>query len=69
MKGVKFYRTMLEYVDIEKLRTKPIVKEDIWVYNYCMYEVKNRMTKTKLIKKYEREIFVDDIQVYKPKKK
>ena len=33
-----FYNGMLKHFDLEKLRTKPLLWEDIWIYNYCTYE-------------------------------
>ncbi len=34
-----FYNGMIRHFDIEKLRVEPLLWEDIWIYNYCNYEV------------------------------
>lgn len=50
-----------KYLDIERLRTTPLVPEDIMVYNYLQYEFKGKFTKIKLLAKYEREVMRDEI--------
>lgn len=35
---LKFIRIVERYFDFNILRTKPVIPEDIWLYNYLMYE-------------------------------
>ena len=55
-----FYNGMLKYFNIEKLRTEPLLWEDIWIYNYCNYEITDKIRRNGLISKYEREVFIYD---------
>lgn len=50
-----------KHLDIERLRTAPILPEDIMVYNYLQYEFKGKFMKTKLLAKYNREVIRDQI--------
>lgn len=44
------------HLDLERLRVKPIIPEDIMVYNYLQYEFTGKFRKTQLLAKYEREV-------------
>lgn len=60
-KGVKGDKTFLNVIkkhfDIELFRTKPFIWQDIWLYNYLMYDVKTiKFPRVGLIAKYEKEI-------------
>lgn len=55
-----FYNGMLKHFDLEKLRTEPLLWEDIWIYNYCNYEITDKIRRDGLISKYEREVFIYD---------
>ena len=52
----KFLQTLMKYFDIERLHTNPIHPLDFLVYNYLIYDYKGRLTKTKLLKRYEKEV-------------
>ena len=40
--GPRFIQITKKYFDFERLRLAPIIAEDIWIYNYLMYETKRR---------------------------
>ena len=50
-----------KYLDIDRLRTAPMLSEDIMVYNYLQYEFNGKFVKTKLLAKYNREVMRDQI--------
>jgi hypothetical protein len=49
-------RHLREFMEPEVLIKKPLIPEDAWIFNYLMYEARNSFPKTKLIKRYEKEI-------------
>ncbi|MBC7915395.1 MAG: hypothetical protein H7Y07_14880 [Pyrinomonadaceae bacterium] len=52
-----FLRVIKRYIDLELLREKPIIWQDIWVYNYLIYDAtKSKFPRKGLIVKYEKEI-------------
>jgi hypothetical protein len=51
-----FLRTLKKYIDLELLRTHPVHPLDILVYNYLLYDYKGRLTRNKLLKRYEKEV-------------
>jgi hypothetical protein len=51
-------KTISEHMDLEVLIKKPQIWEDAWVYNYLKYETKYSYPKSKLIKRYEREVVI-----------
>ncbi len=54
-----FLRKYLKHFDIERIRKKVIVWQDIWIYNYLSYDCKGKkLPKTNLILQYEREIAI-----------
>lgn len=54
-----FLRKYLKHFDIEKIRKKPVVWQDIWIYNYLSYDCKEKkLPKKKLLLKYEQEIAI-----------
>lgn len=57
-RGKMFTNLMLKNFDIEKLKDAPLIWQDIWIYNYCKYEIGDRIRKTKLIKRYEFEVLI-----------
>jgi hypothetical protein len=40
--GPNFIKLIKKYFDFEKLRVAPIIPEDIWIYNYLMYETQRK---------------------------
>lgn len=74
----KFVEIVSKYFDFEILRTKPIIPEDIWLYNYLHYEnqsnkkifdnsnrlkIKGKFKKTPLLKKYYTQVILPQIKV------
>ena len=58
---VIFMKKFQNHIDIEMLRKNPVVWQDIWIYNYIIYDfpVKRKFKRTdKLILQYEREILI-----------
>ncbi|MBX3164201.1 MAG: hypothetical protein KF900_06935 [Bacteroidetes bacterium] len=37
-----FIKIIEKYFDFKTLRDKPIIKEDIWIFNYLMYQVNHK---------------------------
>jgi hypothetical protein len=69
-KNVKQDRAFLSVIkrhfDFNLMKDKPALWQDIWIYNYLEYEVKNNKLKPKgLIAKYEQEIVIPSGEVYK----
>lgn len=52
----EFINTIKKHFDIELFRTKPFIWQDIWIYNYLMYEATTRLVRSKLINRYSKEI-------------
>jgi hypothetical protein len=58
-----FIKTIRKHFDIERFRTQPFFWQDIWVYNYLMYDMnKGRRI---LLNKYIKEIIEPQQQAYK----
>jgi hypothetical protein len=53
-----------KYLDIELLRSKPFIWQDIWIYNYLMYEAKEKMIPSKLITRYGKEIITPQRKIF-----
>jgi hypothetical protein len=54
----RFLTIIKKHFDIEQLKDKPFIWQDIWLYNYLHYEIKSRLPRKGLIAKYEREIII-----------
>jgi len=55
----KFLTILKRHFDFEMMKDKPIIKEDIWIYNYLKYDYHNhKFARSGLIAKYEREIVI-----------
>lgn len=37
-----FLKIISKYFDFNDLKNKPFIKEDIWIFNYLMYEIKKK---------------------------
>lgn len=61
----KFLTILKRYFDFEKMRTHPYIWQDIWIYNYLLYDFRTKLTRHKLINKYEREVINPTEYVYK----
>jgi|GEM_PF-1715638 len=55
-----FFNCLKRNFDIEVFRTKPLIWQDIWLYNYIKYEVEDKLKRNGLIAKYAREVFIED---------
>lgn len=56
--GRIFLRIFLQNFDIELFKDKPLIPEDIWLYNYIKYEITSKkIPRIGLIKLYEKTIF------------
>ena len=40
--GLKFIQIIEKYFDFKKFRDKPLIPEDIWLFNYLMYDINKR---------------------------
>ena len=57
--GRVFLKTFLKSFDIEVFKDKPLIPEDIWLYNYIKYEItKTSIPRVGLIDRYEKYIFL-----------
>ena len=53
----RFLSIIKKHFDFERFRTHPVFWQDIWLYNYLMYDVKdNRLIRNQLIADYDRYI-------------
>jgi len=59
-KNKPFFNCLIKYFDIELFRTKPLIWEDIWLYNYIKYDTDKGLGRRGLIALYEKEVFIDD---------
>lgn len=56
--GKIFLRIFLQNFDIEVFKDKPLILEDIWLYNYIKYEItEKKIPRRGLIEMYEKKIF------------
>jgi hypothetical protein len=61
----KFLSVIRRYFDFEKFKDAPYIWQDIWLYNYLLYDHKTKLRRDGLIAKYEREIVIPSEKVYK----
>ena len=54
----EFINTVKKHIDLELLRTKPFIWQDIWIYNYILYDFKTKFVRNKLIIRYITEIII-----------
>ena len=45
---LKFIKIIERYFDFNMLRDKPVIPEDIWLFNYLMYENKKKVNQNPL---------------------
>ena len=55
-----FFKCLIKYFDYEVFKTKPLIWQDIWLYNYIVYDTDKSLNRNGLIAKYEREVFIED---------
>lgn len=58
-----YHRVISNHFDIEQLRVKPIIAEDIWIYNYILYDLNSK--KNTLLKKYEQEVILPEEKLFR----
>jgi len=57
--GRVFLKAFLKNFDIELFKDKPLIPEDIWLYNYIKYEITNTsIPRVGLIDLYEKRILL-----------
>ena len=55
-----FFKCLIKHFDIELFRTKPLIWQDIWLYNYIKYDTDKSLRRMGIIAKYESEVFIED---------
>lgn len=61
----KFLSILQEHFDINKFKDDAVYPEDIWLYNYLQYEVKNKLLRKGLIIKYSNKFkFIEDKAIF-----
>jgi hypothetical protein len=48
----KFLAVLKRHFDFEWLKDKPVIWQDIWLYNYLTYDVEGKMKSNPLFRKY-----------------
>jgi hypothetical protein len=77
----KFIELIEKYFDFSNLKTNPIIPEDVWLYNYLMYEnkkcskisfvtpekiiIEGEFKVTKLLRNYEKTIIIPQLNALK----
>ena len=56
-RGKTFVAIFQKHFNIETWRDKPIIPQDIWLYNYFTLEYKGKLTRTGLMLRYMTNIF------------
>jgi len=51
-----FVTVVKKFFDLERLKDNPMAWQDIWVYNYIQYDMKNR--DSYLLRRYEEEVII-----------
>ena len=52
----RFIIELNKHFNVEIMLKNPQIREDAWIYNYLMYDCKKGFLRTKLIKRYEKEV-------------
>lgn len=60
-KRPKFLETIARHFDIERFHTDPVFWQDIWLYNYIIYDIDGKMKRNQLIVDYENTIMIPTI--------
>jgi len=62
----KFLTIIKRHFDFELMKDKPVIWQDIWIYNYLKYDYDNhKFARSGLIAKYEREIVLPSEKSFK----
>jgi hypothetical protein len=62
MGNTKFINYIKKNFDIERLRTEPVVWQDIWVYNYLTIDKKSKISRNPLLTNYEKIIMLPEFR-------
>jgi hypothetical protein len=62
-----FITILRQHFDFERMKDKPVVWQDIWIYNYLKYDWDNHKFKrsARLLTKYEKEIIMPSEKAFK----
>jgi hypothetical protein len=62
-----FISIIKQHFDFDRMRDKPVIWQDIWIYNYLKYDWDNQKFKrsARLLVKYEKEIIIPSEKAYK----
>jgi hypothetical protein len=62
-----FISIIKQHFDFDRMRDKPVIWQDIWIYNYLKYDWDNRKFKrsARLLVKYEKEIIIPSEKAYR----
>jgi hypothetical protein len=65
MPDALFVEIMKRHFDIEEWQTTPIIKQDVWLYKYFVFQYEKGLKDTKLLRKYVITAFIyDDAEFY-----
>ena len=53
---VRFVAELNKHFSLDTMLKNPQIREDAWIYNYLMYDCRKGFVRTKLIKRYEKEV-------------
>jgi hypothetical protein len=62
-----FISIIKQHFDFERMKDKPVLWQDIWIYNYLKYDWDNQKFKrsARLLLKYEKEIIIPSEKTFK----
>jgi hypothetical protein len=62
-----FIGIIKQHFDFDRMKDKPVIWQDIWVYNFLKYDWDNRKIKrsARLLVKYEKEIIIPSEKAFK----
>jgi hypothetical protein len=62
-----FISIVKQHFDFERMKDKPVIWQDIWIYNFLKYDWDNQKFKrsARLLVKYEKEILIPSEKTFK----
>jgi hypothetical protein len=61
-----FVAVLMRHFDMERWRLSPLIKQDLWLYNYFAYEYTGKLKCKGLLRKYtESAFYYDDADFFK----
>jgi hypothetical protein len=62
-----FISILRQHFDFDRMKDKPVIWQDIWIYNYLKYDWDNKKFKrsAQLLAKYEKEIIMPSEKAFK----